>query len=201
MNKRGMELSVGFMVILIITIIIFAGSLYFLRQFYVTTTEFREEIDRDTEEQLLALMRDGSIVAVSMNKATLPVGKGDYFWIGIQNLLGAEKDFGLVVEFSNAFSPTETRITSADGTFINDRWIAYNPGPHAIKNNDHASIPIRIVVNREMNSGVTIEKGTFVFNVCVFDATESQVAPGPCDGTNLDLWYTKKIYKIFIEVP
>ena len=56
MNKKGFELAIGFFVILIMTLIIFGGSLYFLRQFYVTTEEFRTEIDKATEEQLQALM-------------------------------------------------------------------------------------------------------------------------------------------------
>ncbi|HSU73032.1 MAG TPA: hypothetical protein VLJ21_04240 [Candidatus Binatia bacterium] len=190
------------MVILIMTLIIFVGSLYFLKQFYSATTSFRDEIDRNTDEQMRQILRDGSIVAIPLNKATIPVGKGESFWVGIQNIKGAEKDFGITVEFSKAFTPLEAPIATANGQYINPHWILYNSGPHTIKNNDYKAIPVHIVVDHNMDEGVSLEKGTYSFNVCVWDATEyGPTAPGVCDGTSTQVWYTNKVYKIFVEVP
>ncbi|MBI4150989.1 hypothetical protein HY492_02580, partial [Candidatus Woesearchaeota archaeon] len=163
-SKRGFELSIGFFVILILTIIIFAGSLFFLRQFYTSTEEFRDEIDRDTESQIQALIRDGSIVAIPINKATLPPGKGASFWVGIQNVLDEEKQFGMTVAFSKAFTPLEEQILEADPSYIGPHWALYSEGPHAIKNNDFTNIPIRVVVGSEIAQGVPVKKGTYAFN-------------------------------------
>ncbi len=202
-SKRGFELSIGFLVILILTIVIFAGSLFFLRQFYTTTEEFRDEIDRDTESQIQALIRDGSIVAIPINKASVPPGKGASFWVGIQNVLDEEKQFGMVVAFSKAFTQLEEQILEADPSYISPNWALYSEGPHTIKNNDFKAIPVRIVVDSNIAQGVPVKKGTYAFNVCLWDVAQyGASAPGDCSsGSQNDVWYTRKVYKIFIEVP
>lgn len=204
MNKRGMELTIGFFVILILTIVIFAGSLYFLRQFYTSTEQFRQEIDRETESELQALIRDGSIVAIPMNKATLSEGKGASFWLGIQNVLDEEKQFGVDVSFSKAFTQNEEPIIEADPFYINNNWVLFNAGPHVIKNGAFSPVPIRLNAGTEMATGVRTIPGTYTFNVCVWDASTSSSPPGNCgESSSYDLqnWYTGKIYKIFIVVP
>ena len=68
MNKKALELSITFIVLLIISITIFAGSLFFLQKFYKTATETREAIDRQTEAEIRALLRGGSPVAIPLAK-------------------------------------------------------------------------------------------------------------------------------------
>ncbi|MBI4145610.1 hypothetical protein HY493_05405 [Candidatus Woesearchaeota archaeon] len=203
MDKRGFELSIGFFVILILTVIIFAGSLWFLRQFYTTTEEFRQELDRDTEAQLVSLIRDGNIVAIPLNKARLSRGKGATFWLGVQNVLGRNSEFGVSVEFSKGFDAQETEIMETSPVYITNNWVLYSPGPHAIKNNDYQAIPIRVVVGDSIADNAPTPQGTYSFNVCVWDVSQyGATPPGTCDAnSDLSVWYTKKIYKIFVEVP
>jgi hypothetical protein len=210
MTKRGFEMSISFMVILIMCIIIFTGSLYFLKQFYSQTTKLREEIDRDTESQLQSLMRDGSVVAIPVNKAHLAVGKGQVFWIGIQNILGAQQDFGMAVAFSSAYSETGEKI-DADGRYMNPNWVLYSAGPHMIPNNDFKAVPVSITVGNQIGEDPgdprnRLKPGTYSFNVCIYkfsdyspeSAVDSCAATGP-SGT-LETWYTHKVYKLFVEV-
>lgn len=203
LKKRGLELSVSFFVILILTIIIFAGSLYFLRQFYTATETLRQELDRDTEAQLQALIRDGSIVAVPLNKATLARGKGATFWVGVQNILNQQKNFGIDVSLSNAYTPEEEIIQEADRQFITQNWVLVTLGPHVIKNNEFKAIPARIVVGSTIAPSVPTPPGTYSFNVCVWDMSEyGNTPPGLCgDYAPNQPWYTGKVYKIFVEVP
>ena len=198
-----MELTVGFFVILTLTVIIFAGSLYFLRQFYTATETVRQQIDQDTESQILSLIRDGNVVAIPINKARLPAGNGASFWVGTQNILGEEKDFGLIVTFSKAFDSNEEQILQADPAYITQRWVLYSAGPHTIKNNDYKAIPVHIVAGDTIADSVNTPPGTYSFNVCLWDTSQyGTVAPGDCgiSGAN-DVWYTGKVYKIFVEVP
>jgi len=210
-GKRGFEVSIGFLVILIFTVIIFAGSIYFLFQFGQATSEIQGEIDRDTEAQLLTLMQDGSIVAVPFNKARLNIGKGKSFGVGIQNVEGAADNYGLAVAFSTAFDQNEDPLALSssppDGSFINDNWVVYVEGPHRIDNNDYKAIPVYIQPDREMAQGSATVPGTYVFNVCVYDFDDMSPASAESScgfittGSDLSAWYTKKVYKIFIEVP
>ncbi len=203
MARRGMELTVGFFVILILTVIIFAASLYFLRQFYTSTDTFREAIDRDTESQIQALIRDGSVVAIPINKATLSEGNGASFWVGIQNILDKEKQFGMNVQFSKAFTPLEEQILEADPDYISSHWALYSEGPNVIKNNEFKTFPVRIVVGSEITPGVPTKPGTYAFNVCLWDIDEyGESAPADCGVSSAnEVWYTRKIYKIFVVVP
>ncbi len=209
-SRRGFELTVSFFVILTLTVIIFAGSLYFLRQFYVSTTTFRDAIDRDTDAQLQALLRDGSIVAIPINKAAVKVGNGKSFWVGIQNVLGHEQQFGVTVTYTRAFDAQENPIPGDDPSFINSHWLVYNSGPHTIKNDDFGEVPVRIVVDREISGGVALKPGTYAFNVCVFrigtDPAQKEYQlsnPPDCGtgGTPVDVtqFYTGKVYKIFVD--
>ena len=204
MNKRGMELTVSFFVILILSVVIFAGSLYFLRQFYTSTESFRQAIDQETESELQALIRDGNIVAIPLNKAKIAQGKGQSFWVGIQNVLDAEKPFGMTVAFSKAFTQNEEQILEADPTHINTNWVLFNAEPQLIKNGEFKALPVRIVVGTEIGSGMRTKQGTYAFNVCVWDASFSSSPPSDCGASSsydLQNWYTSKIYKIFVEVP
>lgn len=197
--KRGFQVSIGMMVILILTLIIFMGSLYFIRQFYSATEEFRTTIDENTEEQLKALIRDGSIVAIPINKVKLNRGDGDVFGIGIQNILKEQKDFGLKVQFSSAFTQQEEPIFAIE-SYIDENWILYDPGPHAIQNNEFKSIPIAIVVGDSADGSARTEDGIYSFNVCVWDMGLHGPDIGDCAVGNTLTYPQGKVFKIFVEV-
>ena len=198
--KRGFQLSIGFIVTLIITLVIFIGSIYFLGQFYSATEEFREEIDRNSEAELRALIRDGSIVAIPINKANLKISSGKSFWIGIHNILQDEKDFGVQVDWSGAYSHSGQEILEASA-HITDTWVLYSEGPHIIPSNEFVPVPIRIVVGDTVDGTLRTPKGTYSFNVCVYDRAALPQGIGQCQsGINKELLYTNKIYTIFVEV-
>ena len=200
MKKRGFQISIGMMVILILTIIIFIGSLYFIRQFYVQTEEFRTTIDENTQAQLEALIRDGSIVAIPINKAKLNRGSGATFGLGIQNILKEQRDFKIKVQFSKAFTLDEVLIDQADGSYINENWILYSTAPVTIQNNEFKSVPIAIVVGESTDYSQTrTEDGIYSFNVCVWD-TSVVSDIGECAPGVQNTYPNNKVFKIFVEV-
>lgn len=202
-GKKAFELTATFLVILILTIVIFTSSIYFTKKFFTTAEQMRATIDRQTEAEIEALLfQEGSLVALPLFKKTIVRGKQDNFGLGIRNILEKTENFYVYISFSKGFSPEEEIITTTDSEYINTKWLLYNPGPYQIANNEFEMVPILANVDLEMADGVTTQKGTYSFNVCVisgpppsgFDCGSPQKPLPPAV-------YGGKIYKMYVEVP
>ncbi|MBN2111749.1 hypothetical protein JW707_01485 [Candidatus Woesearchaeota archaeon] len=201
-GKKGFELTATFLVILIITIVIFVGSIYFTKKFFSTAEEMRATIDRQTEAEIESLLfQEGSIVAMPMFKKAIVRGKQGAFWLGIRNILEKTENFYVLVKFSKAFSPDEEVIPTTDSDYINTKWLLYNPGPYTIENNAFEMVPVLANVDLSMADGVTTQQGTYSFNVCVISGTipsgfDCASPPKPIPPSV----YSGKIYKMYVEV-
>ena len=191
-----------FLVILILTIVIFTGSIYFTKKFFSTAGVMRGEISRQTEADIEALLyQEGTLIALPIFKKTVQRGQQTIFGIGIRNILERPENFYVLVSFSKGFNPDEEIITETDTTFINEKWLLYSQGPYSIPNNKLEMIPILTLGNMNMAEGVTTEKGIYSFNVCVIAGT---IPIGfDCGTPSRSLppaIYGGKIYKIYLEV-
>lgn len=200
-GKKAFELSMTFLVTLILIIVIFTGSIYFTKKFFATAEEMRGEISRQTEADIEALLyQEGTLIALPIFKKTVRRGRQTTFGVGIRNILERTENFYVLVSFSKGFNPDEEIITETDTTFINEKWLLYSPGPYSIPNNKLEMIPILTLGNMNMAEGVTTEKGTYSFNVCVIAGT---IPTGFDCGNPRPLppaIYGGKIYKIYLEV-
>ncbi|MBW2986795.1 hypothetical protein KY333_05485 [Candidatus Woesearchaeota archaeon] len=204
MNKKGFELSATMIVLIIITIVIFIGSMFFLKQFFTGAEEIKGEIERSTQDQIESLLRSGDLVAIPLNKKTISKGNGGIFGLGIRNV-GADKSFTVAANFHKAFEPDgKTEILEADPFFIGENWMLYSEGPYRLKSNELKLIPISVTVNNAMDySSASTKPGTYVFNVCVFKGTDLY----DCDVEAFktlgfpDELYNKKVYQLFVEIP
>jgi len=176
---------------LIISIVIFSGSLYFVQQFYKTTTQTREEIDRQTDSEIQALLRGGTPVAVPISKKTIPRGKDDTFWIGIENILQNKEDFYVKVCFSNAYDANGQILINADPPHIQNNWLLYDQNPVEIAVNQYKPVSLLVRVDDRMAPTIGTEKGTYAFNVYV------AIAPIP-DACDTD-WYNNNKDRIYFE--
>lgn len=202
-NKKGFELSATVIVLLVITIVIFIGSLYFLKQFFSGAQEIKGEIERSTQEQIESLLRSGDIVAIPINKKIMKKGAGSVFGLGLRNI-GAKKDFWVSVNFYRAFEIDGFTEIPADQFFMNDNWLLYSEGPYLLDSNELKLVPVSVTVGSAIDDYSTSTKaGTYVFNACVFrgdtymdcdlDAFKSTGFP--------EELYSKKVYQILVEVP
>ncbi len=164
--KKGFQLSATFIVILIIMIVIFVGSLYFLKQFFTGAQEIKAQIDYDTKAQIEELLREpGAKVAIPINKATLRGGQQKVFGLGIRNV-GGPKEFWVTVESGGAFKGAEALPVSQ--IHLEEKWLLYGEGPYQLEGNAYESIPIVVSVDDRMSASLSTESGTYVFNVCVW---------------------------------
>ncbi len=200
MNKRGFEIAVSTIVWLTITLIIFSGSIYFINKFFTTAIGFEKQIDADTRKNIENLIKDGKVVVIPINKKTVARGTGATYWLGVQNTFTRQQQFTVTVDCGKAFDFRERPIGTADPGYINSKWVLMDKTPLEIPQGASRDIPIYIQAGDRMSDSDTTQKGYYVFNVCVFNSTRTDCTAKQVKATP-DAFYTKRLYKLVVEVP
>jgi archaellum component FlaG (FlaF/FlaG flagellin family) len=204
MNKKGMELSVGFIVMLIIVIIVFAGSIYFIKEFFYKAEELKYEIERSTQEQIESLLQQGSLVSLPVNIKESPIGNSETFGLGIRNV-GDTKGFRVVVSFNKAIdSLGEVIVDESYKDFINENWLLYDTNEFYMDSNELKVLPIAVRPDFNINDGEATKTGDYLFNICVFADTVTDDTACSIDAFKFSEtkqeYYTKKMYSLTIKV-
>ncbi|MEA2037531.1 MAG: hypothetical protein U9O94_08530 [Nanoarchaeota archaeon] len=105
MNKKAIQLSVNFLVTMVITIVIFSFSIYMVKKFFTHAEDIKMTYDQRTEKEIERLLDDGSRIAIPFDKKTVNNGDFETFGIGVLNVLnsGESNDFEVLINFSKAF--------------------------------------------------------------------------------------------------
>jgi hypothetical protein len=115
-SKKGVEIAASTMVILIISVLIFGYSIYFLFDMWRGVEEISGQIDVQTKSQIDSLLRDPrSKVAIPLTKKTVFSGGETFFWIGIKNVGDNPATFKIKTEFSGAYSLDGKKSISPEG--------------------------------------------------------------------------------------
>lgn len=185
-NKRAIELSINFIVMLIIGIALFGFGIQFLAKFFSGTQKMKAQLDTQTQARIESLLDQGSRVAIPLNSKTIEIGKSDIFGLGILNVLSS-KD-------SDTFYVTagceDEKIT-----------LLYTK-VYEIKNNEKKVIDILA----EPKAGTQTGK-TNICNVCVARNTPLEGCSespyyGCCSNTaDKSKLYDGVIHKMYIKVP
>jgi hypothetical protein len=199
-GKKAFELSATFMVILILTIVIFTGSIYFTKNFFASAQEMKGSLDADTQAEIESLLyRQNALVGLPLNRKSVPVGQSTTFGVGVRNTYEDTKEFYMTIAFSKAYDINEEVLSEPDAIKITDEWLLYNEGPHVIQPNDFVSIPVLVNVNTQMAEGVPTRRDSlYTFNVCVFD---DRARKQDCESSRsiLTSVYGNKVLKININ--
>ncbi|MBI4451682.1 hypothetical protein HY642_06930 [Candidatus Woesearchaeota archaeon] len=175
-GRKGLEIAMSFIVMLIITIVVFGGSIYFIKKLFTQTEEARAQLDEETQQQINALIAEGEPLVIPIVAKTVKAGTGATYGLGIKNVLNAQKLFYVRVGYSASFQQdTEKKVadvvtTVSDteiGDYINTHWLLYNHDPISLKNNEQKQTPIKIQSQHNIADGVRIVPGLYIFNVCV----------------------------------
>ena len=175
MNKKGIELSINFVVILIITLIVFAGSITIAAKLMSRINVYKEAMDKQTEDRLESMINSGNEeVVIAFNKKDVRGGESVVFGLGVLNKLGVQKDFKVNV--------TPSQAVAKDGSVIPD-FTSTNPlgwsflssmDIGSIKNNDHKITPLVIISSKNALPGAT-----YIFDVKVTYQDGSNYLPYP----------------------
>ncbi len=205
MNKKGFEVTASFIVTLIIVIVVFIGSIYFIKMFFFKAEELKAEIERSTQEQIESLLQEGSLVALPINVKEIKIGKTETFGLGVRNV-GDTKGFQVVVNFNKAIdSLGEIIFDESYADYINENWVLYDVNEFFLDSNKRKVIPIAIQPGFNVQQGESTVPGTYLFNICVFvdqgivDASQCSVDAFKFSPEKKE-YYTKKMYSLMLKV-
>ena len=154
-NKKAIELSLNFIVILIISIIIFGFGVRFISKLSSQATELQDLTIGELDDRIGNLVCEGSDrVCIGIDRKTIKRTKFDVFGVKIVNILDSQH---FIVAVSR---PTPSGYTKNKAEIPNDDLV-WNP-----KERD-----IPIDKNEEKNIGIGIQvpadavSGTYIFDV------------------------------------
>ncbi len=207
MNKKALEMSVGLIVVLILSILIFILAMSFLFKWFGQAEELKAEIDKQTQEQILSALSSGNqLVAIPITIQTVKRGESKTFGVGIRNI-EAERQFSMAAAYSAAYTPNGDALP-VDVQYITDKWLGTfaTTSTFILKKNEQKSLPLLIRIDAAIASGRPTPIGDYVFNVCVYPSPlrSDNTPPAPCTAgqykNNPEVFYTQKIYQVTVKV-
>jgi hypothetical protein len=151
MRKGSIELSVNFLVVIIISIVLLGIGIALMTKFIKGSDVLRNNVGVQEQEMLKETLSAGSRVALVPSIRTVERGGYADFDLGISNELGQEQSFVVRLEVDRPQSTIKTNL--------------YDPGPHVIKNNEQDFVPIRLKIPKETTHG------TYIFYLYVCNTT------------------------------
>ena len=161
MNKRAIQLSVNFIVMLIIALVVFGFGIKLAFDLMSEAETIREEVDENTQREIEEALMGGSQVSIPINRKETKIGKSINFGLGIFNIEDTQY-FTINMNFENAYDSATKEPINVNG----NEWILTTFGPYEINKNDQKILPLPMSVPRNIDSGQT-PAGTYIFKVIV----------------------------------
>lgn len=197
MDRKGLELSLTVLVLIILTIIIFIGGITMVWKFFAEAEEIQVGIEQNTQRQIEALLREGNeLVALPVNTKKVATGKETAFGLGIKNIYETQ-GFFVRMDFAGIYDTKgKTANVGYDTDYVEQQWLGafQEQGPITIARNKFELVPLSVRAATTVSQGQPTPKGMIVaFNVCVFPGNPG----GECEIGNPAVY--DKIRQIFIE--
>jgi hypothetical protein len=211
-NKSGgMQLSLNFLVMLIIAIVIFILSIAFLGDFFKQATELRTSLDEHSRAQIETLLAGNARVAIPIESRTTKPGDPVSYGIGIKNTLPQE-NFLVKIHSQGTFipanEPTQSymlicgdinyRGCSIDGFSLRN----YNSGDIAVEYLIGRQGKTQIKINNDDTMVIALNpiskapRGHYIFNILIC-SSYSEIDDCPPSVSEL---YDGSIHKIHMIV-
>ncbi|MBI3027335.1 hypothetical protein HYY70_04420 [Candidatus Woesearchaeota archaeon] len=174
-SKKAVELSLNFIVILIISIVIFGFGVRFIAMLSSQATELQELTISELDERIGSLVCEGSDrVCVGIDRKPIKRTKFDIFGVRVLNVLDTQ-NFDIIVT-----RPSPSAYTKNKQELLSDELV-WNPKLRSIliEKNEEKSIGIGVQVPANAISG------TYIFDVTI------QTADG----------LYSPVQKLYVDVP
>ncbi len=166
-NRKGIELSLNFIVMLIITLIVFGATLTIAFKVMNKTNNLKASMDSQTQASLESMMTSGNDeVAIAFNKKDASPGEPVTFGIGVLNTLGSTKTFTVTLSPSTAIKKDGSEDTSFKTKAASNGWIFLQSDTIGVIKNNAYMIKSIVIIPPKSGSGV-ITGTTYVFDVKV----------------------------------
>ncbi len=168
-NKRGIELTINFVVMLVLGIAMLSGALVLTKNLFSKVHSAKAAVDSNTMNEIRNLIIDSDEPVVIYPGRKTIARKGDFvFGVGIQNLL-TEGDDRFVVETKLKGGTSDCTVYKEDGG-TETQIIDFCPqtiggAPITINKRELETVPLYVEVPKEA------EPGLYRINVCVCKGT------------------------------
>jgi hypothetical protein len=212
-KRAAIQLTMGFLVTLIIAIVVFILSLNFLAQFFKQAEELKASLDDQTKRDIENMLAGNARVAIPVDTKSVRIGETGVFGIGIKNTQSATKfkiDFSTVAKFIPVEDPNSICDLSC-GTLVSGNTYscffvsgctgvtATLPTSAVISYSVGSNGDMTIDMNKEATNLIAIHplrgtlRGHYIFNIKVCSGTTT---PTTCGTT----YYDGTIHKIHVNV-
>ncbi len=200
MDRKGLELSMTVIVVIIISIIVFIGGIAFVWKMFAGAEEIKAGIDKQTKDQIEAMLREGTeLVAIPINTKAASLGSDATFGLGIRNIQQTQ-EFYVRIDFEGIYSNKGQKLDVVpDPEFVENEWLGgfREIGPTIISRNRYEVIPLRIKAGPKISqSEPTPRNSIAIFNICVFPNNPG----GECELANKLNTYNEQISQVFVEI-
>jgi len=169
MNKKALELSINFIVMLILAIVVFGFGLFFIDKLFGNVKEIQAELDKDSERNIESMLDRGKMVAVLIQSKEIKHTEVAMFGLGVLNVNDDPPTiFYVTIECTVAVDTRDEVIgNGCEGvwTFDYDKSTSniFEIAPFSLEKNEKKIIPIPIQVPGGK------QDGTYGFTVTVKD--------------------------------
>jgi len=216
-RKKGIELSINFIVMIILILVIFTSSVYIVNKFFGQAQEMHAQLDEQTRQRINALLNERDTVVLPDSIRTVSIGDNVIFELGIWNIgvagAGQETTFIINLTYDKSFDKNENEMMCGNNIPSNQPcgnffYTAYF-SPWTIKNTEKKADAILIRPEIITNQGGP-KSGSHIFNVavCATDNNGQMLGDQVCDGkdnggpgSRKDELYDQRIHKITINIP
>ena len=173
-NKKALQLSINFIVILIMAIVIFGFGITFVGKFFAGAAQLKADLDMDTQKRIQSLLDTGEQIAIPVNTKTLEVGQSSTFGMGILNILGEEKYFTIEISCTTALDSKGQPIDASQYCEKpkEKEWVFQDNFQEQVKNNEQKVVSLLFQVPK----GTVAGKYIFTIKV-LYDANKVYDVP------------------------
>lgn len=191
-DKKGLELSLTVIVLIILTIIIFIGGIALVWKLFAGAEEIKGGIELQTKQQIESLLREGNeLVAIPVNTKQAALGSDATFGLGIRNIREQPKTFFIQLNLAGVYTQKGQALPH-DGPAIERDWLGSFQTYEGISiaHDKYDIVPVTV---RAMPRPDTPKGALVVFNACVCEDS-------PCGECTLQTPVYERIHQIFVEV-
>lgn len=184
MNKRAFELSVNFIVIIIISLSIFVFGIKFIYDIYSNAQSLKDISIAAIDRQIIDLMCDSTgKICIGNDRVTLEHGDLEVITLRILNIdrKRPEADFKITVNKGIYLYPNNTAVQPGD--YVNNIIVIPEEREETLKSNEVKSFGLGFRIPKK-----DVASGTYVFNINI-----SKKTSGSFESYD-------KIQKIYIKV-
>jgi hypothetical protein len=178
-SKKAMELSINFIVMLIIALVIFGMGLVLFKKFFVEAENIKQNLDEQTTKELQAkMMASSEQVIVYPTSFNTRKGQGDVAGVGILNI-GTDTQFTIKSEFIDCYN--------REGNSMNCNNDPKPIGLYDQQNSDGREVAVqpnkREIFNVPFKVSNNVASGKYSVKISVYQGAPT--APGSLLGSNL----------------